>query len=435
MIRTNAGTAFGREHEFASIDTIEAYRHAVPVRSYADLSPWIRRVASGEGHVLTDDPVVAFEETSGTSSGNKLIPYTTESLASFRKAILPWLSLLAQRRPGITQGPAYVAVSPVTRAPRTLLCGLSIGLPSEAAYLGAELMPALAEILVAPPATRAIDTWRASTLAALVQCRDLAFISVWSPTFLLELIEGVDTAGLWPRLDTISMWTDGASAPFAQRVRDRFPNVHIDSKGLLATESPVTTRLDDEAGCVPALTSVVLEFADETGKCYLAHELRAGGGYRVIVTTPGGLYRYDTADEVRCVSVNHALPRLQFIGRAGLVSDLVGEKLTDGFVTHAIADIRRPAALVPNSAPNPHYELWIDAPDVGDGNHLAESIDASLRQNAQYAYARDLGQLRAPVAIFHPGFMQHRRHTLVAQGQRLGDVKPAALILDRSVLP
>jgi hypothetical protein len=490
VLRENATSAFGREHGFAAIGDVSAYRRAVPVRDPAQIEPWISRLAHGESNVLTSDAVVAFEETSGTSSGSKLVPYTRSSLRAFRAAILPWLTNLAQRRKGITRGLTYIAVSPVTRVPRRLPCGIEVGLPSDAAYLGPELMASLGAIMMSaalpdarrsgasssaapPPAqsftpqTDAIKHWRIATLASLVNTESLSFISIWSPTFLLELIEAlpaeaecvlralhdsgadgaarrlqsalasrpIDTRRLWPQLDTISMWTDGASAPYAKRLTEYFPDVHVDGKGLLSTESAVTLRIDDGPGCVPALTSAFIEFVDEAGECRMAHELESGATYRVVITTPGGLYRYDTADLVRCAGIANGLPRLQFVGRSGLVSDLVGEKLTEGFVSHALSDLTLPAALVPQGAPHPHYEIWIDAPDSGDGGALAHSIDARLRRNVQYAYARDLGQLRLPVTIFHPGFAQYRRHMLVAQGRRLGDVKLSALIADHTTLP
>jgi hypothetical protein len=441
ILHANRATKFGTEHDFGGVRSIDEFRRAVPVRSYAEFEPWITRVAEGETNVLTSDDVVAFEETSGTSSGRKLIPYTAASLTAFRAAVLPWLARLVRRRPGIVNGRAYVAASPVNRAPRVLPCGLPVGLPSEGAYLGGEIAGALGQLMALPPisatqmeAPMRIDAWRERTLAELAKCRDLTFISIWSPTFLLELVDGLP-ADAWPQLDTISMWTDGASAPYARRVAELFPHAHIDAKGLLATESAVTVRVDDEPGCIPALTSAVIEFADATGACLLSHELAAGASYRAVITTPGGLYRYDTGDEVRCIGTTGGVPRLQFVGRAGLVSDLVGEKLTEGFVSAAMGVCGRPASLVPCDAPNPHYEIWLDAPDSGDGDAVACLVDDSLRRNVQYAYARDLGQLRPPVTVFREGFAAHRRHTLVERGHRLGDVKLSALILDRTTLP
>ena len=435
ILDANRRTTFGVEHDFAGVQSIEDFRRAMPIRSYTEFEPWVSRVADGGTNVLTSEKVVAFEETSGTSSGRKLIPYTAASLTAFRAAVLPWLARLLRRRPGIAQGRAYVAASPVNRPPRSLPCGVPVGLPSEGAYLGSEIAGVLGALMAVPPITATqIDAWRERTVAELAECRDLTFISIWSPTFLLELVDSLPR-NAWPQLDTISMWTDGASAPYARRVAELFPRAHIDAKGLLATESAITVRIDDAPGCIPALTSAVIEFIDAAGSCFLSHELAAGASYRVVITTPGGLYRYDTGDEVRCIGTTGGVPRLQFVGRAGLVSDLVGEKLTEGFVSAAIGGFSRPASLVPRDAPNPHYEIWLDAPDSGDGAAVARWVDDSLRRNIQYAYARDLGQLRAPVTVFHPGYVQHRRHALVERGHRLGDVKLSALILDRTTLP
>ncbi len=149
ILTDNAGTAFGRAHDFDRIAAdpvtiVERFRAQVPVRDHDGLRPWIERVAAGQSGVLTSAPVIAFEETGGSTSGRKLIPYTQASLAAFRAAVLPWLRDLADERPGTFQGRAYVALSPVARAPGATAGGIPIGLPSEGAYLGADLAFAFA---------------------------------------------------------------------------------------------------------------------------------------------------------------------------------------------------------------------------------------------------------------------------------------------------
>ena len=118
--RANAETAFGRAHGFGAIGSIEDFRARVPIRSYEEFRPWLDRVADGEPAVLTREPVIAFEETGGSTSGRKLIPYTASSLLAFRAAVLPWLAGLADRRPAAFGGKAYVAISPVARQPRSI---------------------------------------------------------------------------------------------------------------------------------------------------------------------------------------------------------------------------------------------------------------------------------------------------------------------------
>ena len=329
LLRDNEDTEFGGVHGFADIQSLESFRRQVPIRRDDEYKPWLERVALGEGGVLTARAPVAFESTGGTA-GAKLIPYTGASLAAFRAGVLPWLSYLLDRLPGIADGLAYVAASPVTRPPRRLPCGIPLGLPSDAAYLGTDLLPALSRVITVPPAANEITRWRVSTLAHLARRRDLTLISIWSPTFLLELLDALPgnaesvlaelhgqhdatrrleqaltsrdglVTQLWPQLQAVSLWMDGASAPYAARVAELLPGVHLDAKGVLATESVLTVRT--RRGVVPALTSAFIEFVDAAGNALLAHQLRAGERYRAVITTPGGLYRYDMGDEFLCTS-------------------------------------------------------------------------------------------------------------------------------------
>ena len=461
ILRANAATDFGVEHGFAAIRDVDDFRERVPPRRDVEYRRWFDRTAEGQAHVLTDAPVVAFESTGGTA-GAKLIPYTGASLAAFRAGVLPWLSYLLDRYPGISQGMAYVAASPVTRAPRRLPCGLPLGLPSDAAYLGADLLPALSQVITVPPPAGEITRWRVGTLAHLARRRDLGFISIWSPTFLLELLEALPrnaesvlaelhgdrdatrrleralaspdglTTQLWPQLQVVSLWLDAASAPYAARVRELLPGIALDPKGVLATESVITTH--SSAGMVPALTSAFLEFFDGDGVSHLVHELEPQQRYRVVITTPGGLYRYDIGDEFECLPARGGLTQLRFVGRVGVVSDLVGEKLTDSFVAQALAPLSIGASLVPRHSPKPHYELWLDR-DVPNSGDVAADVEARLAANPQYAYARSLGQLRELQIVCSPGFAQYRARLLAAQGGRLGDAKSCALLLDATQLP
>ena len=461
IIAAEADCEFGRAHGFAAICTLDDYRSAVPIRAHADFESQISRIADGETGVLTSSQVIAFEETGGTSSGAKLIAYTQCSLVSFRAAVLPWLADLARRRRGVCAGRTYVSISPATRQPRVTAAGLPIGLSSEAAYLGDDLVGAFASILAVPPSVAAISDvseWRLATLTALIECEDLSFVSVWSPTFFLDLVEslpaneaallprlgypartrlrgflqtgGTDTSILWPRLDTVSCWNDGSSALFAARLAALCPQAQIAPKGLFATEAVITFPWGGKAGCVPALTSTFTEFIDKHDKAYLAHELDEGADYRVVITTHGGLYRYDMGDRVRCVGHEGRVARLVFEGRAGLTSDLVGEKLDEAFVARALAGLPCAAALVPKAQPGPHYELWLDEA-VDDPTH-AFRVEAALCLNPQYAYARKIGQLGPLVPLPKPGFVAERHLANVSAGKRLGDMKHSSLILDRA---
>src|SRR6185369_1456475 len=98
----------------------------------------------------------------------------------------------------------------------------------------------------------------------------------------------------------------------------------IQSKGLLATEAFVS--IPWEAQHPVAVMSHFFEFASANGEILLAHELRHGETYSVIVTTAGGLWRYRLGDLVEVDGLAAATPSLRFLGRGTSVTDLCGEK-------------------------------------------------------------------------------------------------------------
>ena len=476
ILAAGAASEFGRQHGFSTIRDVDAYRSRVPIRPYEELRPFIERIALGEPGVLTGDEVVAFEETGGSSGGAKLIPYTRRSLDAFGAAILPWIADLLRFRPRIAQGRAYFAISPATRRIRRTPSGMAIGLESDAAYLGPGLGAATASLSVVPASIARIadvEEWSLVTAAHLVAAEDLSFVSVWSPTFLSGLLgtirsratdiaallrrgagaltprperadhldaslgeRALDIERLWPGLDTVSAWMDGSSTPYARLLQAEMPDVHLQGKGLLATEGVMTLPLSRAAAPVPALTSSFLEFIDSGGRSRLADELDTGETYAVVMTTWGGLYRYAIGDSVVCCGQaddRARLPMLRFLGRGTTTSDLVGEKLTEGFVSACLSEAGRFCALFPIPDPPAGYGLVIEADAFLDPGEIVARIERALRGNPQYEHARRHGQL-APLRAF-PVARAGERHLgwALRQGRRLADIKPLTLISDASL--
>jgi len=454
ILGENTGSEIGKRYGFAAIGDFHTWCAQVPVQDYAGLVPDIARVAAGEDGVLTAETVIAFEETGGTGAGTKLIPYTASGLADFRGAVLPWLGDLIARRPALGSGRAYVTISPATRAPRSTAGGVPIGLGSDAAYLGEDLAPHFGGLLAVPADVGALTSfgeWQVATLAALISAPDLSFVSLWSPTFLLALLgalepqaeavlarvdrptrarleaalvgRALDTATLWPHLDCISCWTDGVSAAYARQLGALFPQAAIEGKGLLATEAAVTVPWGDGGHCIPAIDSCVIEFHEPAGRAHLCDTLRPGEVYRTVITTRSGLYRYDLGDLVECTGHLGAAPLLRFLGRAGMTSDLVGEKLDDTFVAAALAQLGSPAVLVAREQPSGY--VLIAEHSCGDA---AATVENALMRNPQYAYARGIGQLAPLEVVYQPQLSGHLNRAGLDRGQRLGDLKPVALV-------
>lgn len=342
-----------------------------------------------------------------------------------------------------------------------------MGLP-DAAYLGEDLLAPLGELSALPNWVGSLTdeaTWRLATMHALLVRSDLAFISLWSPTFLLVLLDRLSEAypeldelllrggvleghpispdpaawarlhayqshgeakALWPRLRLISAWADGSSAPFAKALQKRLPRATFEPKGLLSTEGVISTP---RAGGAPVLAagSGFFEFLDEHGATRFAHELEEGNRYEVVLTTASGLYRYRTGDEISCQGFLGETPRLRFLGRLGLSSDLVGEKLNEAFVARCLEGVEGFRMLVPSLSSAARYCLVVDRSTFRPDPAMLLGLDQRLKANPQYAHARHMGQLAElellPVSDPLGRFLAHS----VREGRRPGDLKVPAL--------
>jgi hypothetical protein len=80
IARQAANTAFGKDHDFASVNSIADLQARVPIKDYEGLRDYIDRVVVGESDVIWPGRPNYFCKTSGTTSGAKFIPLSKESL-------------------------------------------------------------------------------------------------------------------------------------------------------------------------------------------------------------------------------------------------------------------------------------------------------------------------------------------------------------------
>jgi hypothetical protein len=489
ILGRNATTEFGRRHDFSSIHNIRDYQAQVPATNYNAIAPLVDRARAGEKAVLTRDPIRLFEKTSGSSSAAKYIPYTDSLRREFQNAVRTWIFDLYRHDPGLLLGRSYWLITPLGREKEMTPGGIPVGFENDADYLGT-LERKIAESLFAIPGELArvpdIESSLYLTLRFLLQADDLTLISIWNPSYLGLLMDRLDSwadrllddlrrgvarlpseetvpasltrklrsqpkradalqkilgskdrlhaADLWPRLRLISCWTEGAARQSLESVRQRFPGVRVQGKGLLATEGVATIPWIETRGCVPALTSHFYEFlrADDA-RPRLVHELEKGGDYSLLMTTNGGLYRYRLGDRVHVRGHHERVPILEFAGRDDGVSDLRGEKLSPAFVQACLDEAMaesgvsaRFAMVAPQQGNAPRYVLFIET--SAHPKRLGRALEATLRANPHYDYCRNLGQLEA-LGIFwireNAAEIYMRRCT--EMGQRAGSVKPTSL--------
>jgi hypothetical protein len=469
ILDQNRDTEFGRQHDFSSIRSVADYQGRVPLRDYDQHQQWIDRAASGLPNVLTKQKIRLFEPTSGSSGAIKLIPYTASLQQEFQRGIRAWIADLFMHKPALLGGQAYWSVSPVIDTARQTSGGIPIGFEDESSYVGGWQSHLVNAVMAVPAQVRLtsdLDQFRYNSLLFLLRSRSLRLISIWSPSFLFLLLDrlaewgdrfaqGLDARRarelrralatrsaqdmyrtLWPNLSVISCWADSnASAP-AVKLANLFPHCRIQGKGLIATEGFVSFPLTNHDGSALAIRSHFLEFLPiGSDRTMLAHQLEPGARYEVVLTTGGGLYRYQLGDLIEVAGHFNGCPLIRFLGRHQYVSDWFGEKLSDAHVSSVFQEVFRSMALSPSFAmlacdtySLPSYVLYIDSPEHDELlGRAAEMIDAGLRANFHYDYARRLGQLQSIRSFRAPNGASIFLKTEMQNGRRLGDVKIPAL--------
>ena len=509
LLHRNADTEYGRRYGFARLRSVAEYQAQVPLSTYDDYHEAIERIGAGEHGVLTRDPVLLLELTSGSTAPTKYIPYTAALKAEFGRAIAPWIVDLYSHDLRLLSGQAYWSVTPVARRNERTPGGLPIGFEEDSEYFGRLQAALIRSVLAVPPLVRLIDdmeAFRYVTLLFLLRSHSLALISVWNPTFLTLLVgrlpgwwpqladdvergtlsppgflapevqarlsamvrpdprravevraafrsggePGAIHARLWPCLRLVSCWTEAHAALYAQELARLFPQARLQGKGLLATEGVVSFPLIGEyplsVGNALAIRSHFFEFlpADSRrgellgGSPLLAHQLDTGGCYSVVMTTGGGLYRYQLHDLVEVVGHLGACPLLRFTGKGVHISDRFGEKLNEYHVRQALDTLLARYTIRPTfamvafdaEAGRHAYTLFVEANDQSDDGLrlLGADLEAALRENYHYRYCRELGQLDAlRVFRIEGAALETYLSVCQAHGQRAGDIKPVAL--------
>ncbi|MCA9534059.1 MAG: GH3 auxin-responsive promoter family protein [Myxococcales bacterium] len=456
----------------------EAFRGRLAEQSWGDVEELVRRQRAGEAQVLTGEACARYQPTSGSSSKVKWVPYTPGFLADLDAAVTPWVADLYRTVPGLRTGQHYWSLSWI---PTELRADTPDNINDDTQLLSWEKRAAAALMAPVPrwvAYARSSEDSLFATLAFLLAARDLSLVSVWSPTFALNLFEGLelhrheladtlvrgrwqrpgmpgaapccpDAAGilrrargpvspelmraLWPQLALVSAWDTSSSARWADRLRALAPHAHFQGKGLWATEGVVTIPYRGQH--VLASRSHFYEFVDlQTERTHFAWELREGQEVRPLLTTGGGLLRYALRDRLRVGPALGTTPTLSFVGRMD-DTDMVGEKLSPDAAERALRMLDSvgecaPVSLIPvpggldETRERPCYVALCEGKSNPDRDSArGQQLERSLREFFHYELARDLGQLAEARVVTTPNARALYQELGVLRGMVQGNIK------------
>jgi hypothetical protein len=254
----------------------------------------------------------------------------------------------------------------------------------------------------------------------------------------------------WPNLEFLSNWMGGTMRAYLRGYPEFFGEKPVRDVGLIASEGRMTIPIED--GTPAGVLDVrhhYFEFIpeDEADKAdpqtVEAVDLVEGKNYFILLTTAGGLYRYNIFDLVRCVGFHGEAPIVEFLNKGAHFSSLTGEKISEHQVISAVESAQRSAGvrlrsylLLPVWGDPPSYGLLVENADLGDdeaADRLAAAVEEQLRTlNVEYAAKRDslrLGPVRT-IRIRDGAWADFQKRRLARSGGTVEQYKQPHLIPD-----
>ncbi len=401
ILREQSSTRFGKEHGFAEINSMEAYRARVPVLDYEKMRPYVMEQDRTNEPVLLSKNPLFYAVTSGTTGEPKYIPVHEEALKAHRACTDFFTYNLLKARPKMFDGRVLAIVSPAIEG--HLDSGRSFGSTSGHMYNG--LPSVVRKKYVIPASVFSIEDYDLkyhTILRLALEAGDLSFLTTANPSTIAKLVGLIATnidamiadieagrysrlseldgqakgdvqsrlcplperavelralkaAGtlkikhIWPGLQAVGVWTGGSSSIFLDQLAGQFhEDTLLRDLGYLSSEfrGSVPVMTGTNAG-VPTFFNCVFEFVEQSDwdngdKSFIGLEsLEDKKNYYVFITTNYGLYRYNMNDIVQVDGFYGPVPMIRFLQKGKGVTSITGEKLYENQVISAVGQLEK----------------------------------------------------------------------------------------------
>jgi len=404
LLKTGRQTDFGREHRFGEVNTHEEYRQSVPIRDYEKFKPYIDLVKEGRHNVLWKGQPIYFAKTSGTTSGVKYIPISSESIPnhinSARNALLCYIAESGNHL--FTNGKMiFLSGSPelerVGGIPTGRLSGIvNHHIPS---YLRKNQLPSYE--------TNCIEDWetKLDNIVAETKNEDLTLISgipPWMQMYFdrLTQVTGKKIKDIFPNFNV--MVHGGVNfEPYRAKLFDSIgrPVDTIEtfpaSEGFFAFQDSRTEEgllLNTDSGIFYEFIPTSEIFSENPTRLSL-QEVKAGEQYAMIINNNAGLWGYNLGDTVKFVSTQPY--RLLVTGRIKHFISAFGEHVIGEEVEYSLMkaaqdlDVRitefTVAPVIQQGAGKSYHEWFIEFEKAPENlEHFADMVNQNLREKNIY---------------------------------------------------
>jgi hypothetical protein len=407
LLQEHKDTVLGRKYGLSDIKTIEQFQKQIPVLPYSGYEPYIERISQGEKNILTPDPVVYLNTTSGSTGKQKLIPVTRRFQNSLGWGNLTCIGFLRQAlhsrgrkfgkllvtntaqitgrtSGGIDYGPGgtgvlrmgkflyeqlfahpYETLEATDSLTRHYLCflfalrdrsmrGIIANFPMLILRI-CNYLERYAEDLIHDIETGTIADW----LKLEPQMR-AKLERQWSadPSRAAQLREILKSEGrfiphlAWSELSFIATARGGTSDFYFERFPQYLGDTPVFGAVFSSAEGTFSIYHDvNNDGSILAIETGFFEFIPEDQweaehpKTLLATEVKPGKLYRILMTNYSGFYRYDIGDVVEVLGFYEQTPLIVFRHRRGGILSSTTEKTTESHVTQVMQALQQEFGL------------------------------------------------------------------------------------------
>lgn len=269
LVQQAKNTVFGRLYHFNQIKHYQDFKAQVPIADYEKLKPYIEQIRQGEPDVLWPGLPIYFAKTSGTTSGEKYIPISKQSMPAHitaaKNALL--LYIHATGKTDFVNGKMiFLQGSPILSKQHGIFSGRLSGIVAHHVpkYLQSNRLPSYQ--------TNCIPDWEAKVNAIVDETLPKN----------MTLISGIPP---W-----IQMYFDKLQEKTGKTIKDIFPNFNLLVHGGVNI-APYQAKLYQSIGKVidtietyPASEGFIA-FADQSPQSGLLLNVNAGIFYEFVVAT------------------------------------------------------------------------------------------------------------------------------------------------------
>lgn len=335
LIYRAANTKFGQDNNFSNIKNYNDFKNEIPLFTYEEFYPYIKRMLEGEQEVIWPSNITWFAKSSGTTNDkSKFIPVSYETLEGCHfEAGKDVLSLQFHQNPesSLFQGKGLLIGGSNQRNP----------LNTQSSYgdLSAVLMnemPFWANLAKTPDLKIALlDNWDEKVLqmaqaTSKENVTSISGVPTWTLIVLKKVLElsGKQTiAEVWPNLE---LYIHGGISfvPYKEQFLDlighrriNFIETYNASEGFFGLQigkDPILTMLPNYG--------IFYEFINlKTNEICDMNSIETDVDYELIISTNSGLWRYRIGDTILFTAINP--PQFKITGRTKHYINAFGEEL------------------------------------------------------------------------------------------------------------